>query len=163
MHLRQLRLERNLSQESLAGLSRVSRPTIHRIEHGQQKPHKSTVVKLARALETSPEQIAPGLFTEPDKPPAVELTRKRMEEILPYVKKVARRLALNTGDVEDLEAAGREGIFEASRKYDAGRGVPFVAYAIWLSNCRVKDEARRLYRKHPGYGLEAQGIEPWTY
>jgi hypothetical protein len=32
---------------------------------------------------------------------------------------------------------------------------------VWLSVCRVKDEARRLYRQHPGFGLEAQGIEPY--
>jgi RNA polymerase sigma factor (sigma-70 family) len=93
----------------------------------------------------------------------VELTPELLEEILPYVKKVAYRLALNTGDVDDLVSAGREGIFEASQKYDPDRGVPFVAYARWLSKCRAIDEARRLYRHHPGYGLEVQGVEPWTY
>jgi transcriptional regulator with XRE-family HTH domain len=121
MHLRQLRLERNLSQQSLARLSRVSRITIHRVEHGRQKPRKSTIVKLARALNTRPERIAPDLFAELDKRPPIELTNELMEEILPYVKKVARRLALNTGDTEDLESAGREGVFEASRKYDPTR------------------------------------------
>jgi transcriptional regulator with XRE-family HTH domain len=164
MQLRRLRLERNLSQGRLARLAGIARLTVHRVEHGRQKPHRSTVIKLARVLEVRPEEIAPELFAESrDSPPGIELTQKTLDETMPYIKKAARRLALNTADVEELVGAGREGLWEACRKYDASRGVPFDRYARWLSICRVKDEARRLYRQHPGYGLEAQGIEPWTY
>jgi len=164
MELRRLRLERELSQRRLAGRAGISRLTVHRVEHGRQKPHKSTVIKLARALEVRPEEIAPERAAEfGDPPPGLELTQEILDETMPYIKKAARRLALNTDDVEELVSAGREGLWEACRKYDPSRGVPFDRYARWLSICRVKDEARRLYRQHPGYGLEAQGIEPWTY
>lgn len=164
MELRRLRLERHWSQETLAGLSNVSRPTIHRVEHGHQKPHKSTIKKLARALAVRPEDIAPDLFAELENSrPSVKLTPKILDDTLPYIKKAARRLALNVDDVEDLVSAGREGLYEACQKYDRSRGVPFDRYARWLSICRVKDEARRIYRQHPGFGLEPQGVEPWTY
>jgi transcriptional regulator with XRE-family HTH domain len=162
MELKRLRVERELSQRHLARLAGISRLTVHRIEHGRQKPHKSTAIKLARALGVEPEELAPELFTG-DPPPGVEFTQEILDETLPYIKKAARRLALNRDDVEDLVGAGQEGLWEACRKYDPSRGVPFNRYAVWLSICRVKDEARRLYRQHPGYGLEAQGVEPWTY
>lgn len=162
--LRRIREERGLSQGHLARYAGVSRVTVHRVEHGQQRPHMSTLLKLARALDVEPQELAPELFVElKDSSIGVELTQEVLDNALPYIKKAARRLALNSGDVEELVGAGREGLWEACRKYDRSRGVPFDRYARWLSICRVKDEARRLYRQHPGYGLEAQGIEPWGY
>lgn len=162
--LRNLREEQNLTQEALARLSNVSRPTIHRVEHGQQKPHRSTVSKLARALGVEPEEVAPELYADTEgSPPSVKLTPRVRDEALPYIRKAARRLALNPGDAEELIGAGLEGLYEACRKYDPKRGVPFDRYARWLAICRTKDEARRLYRQHPGFGLDPQGVEPWTY
>ncbi len=49
--LRRERKARTLSQEELATLSGVSRPTIARIELGTTGAYKSTVEKLARALK----------------------------------------------------------------------------------------------------------------
>lgn len=161
MRLRELRLERGISQETLAGLSNVSRPTIHRVEHGQQKPHRSTVVKLARALNVKPEDLAPELFVAGA--PGIELTQELVDQIMPAIKKAARRYALNDGDVDDLIGAGYEGLHEASMKYDPERGVPFDYWGKFIAKKRVIDESRRLYKDHPGFGLEAQGIEPWTY
>lgn len=153
-----------MSQERLAGQAGVSRPTVHRVEHGQQIPHKSTVRKLALALEVPPEVIAPELFAGPENSSlGFEITQELWDHTLRYIEKVARSRALSEGDVADLVGAGAEGLHEASLKYDPSRGVPLEDYARWLSTCRIKDEARRLYRNHPGYGLESQGIEPWSY
>lgn len=162
--LREIREERGISQGVLARLAGVSRVTVHRIEHGRQRPHIGTARKLADALDAEPAEIFPGLFPRLDDPSiGVELTQEVLDDAMPYIKKAARGRALNSGDVEELVGAGLEGLYEACRKYDPSRGVPFDRYAVWLSVCRVKDEARRLYRQHPGFGLEAQGIEPWTY
>jgi transcriptional regulator with XRE-family HTH domain len=49
--LRRERKARGLSQEELAKLSDVSRPTIARIELGTTGAYKSTVRKLARGLK----------------------------------------------------------------------------------------------------------------
>lgn len=162
--MKRIREERGLSKGRLARDAGVSRLTVLRIEYGRQQPRRSTVVKLAGALEVEPEELAPEVFAgSADPSVGVELTREIMDEALPYIRKAARRLALNTDDAEELVGAGLEGLYEACRKYDPGRGVPRDRYLRWLAICRVKDEARRLYRQHPGYGLEAQGIEPWTY
>lgn len=162
--LREIREKRGISQGGLARLAGVSRVTVHRIEHGCQRPHASTARKLAGALGVEPAEIFPDLVSAPDDPSiGVELTQEVLDDAMPYIKKAARGRALNPDDVEELVGAGLEGLYEACRKYDPSRGVPFDRYAVWLSVCRIKDEARRLYRQHPGFGLESQGIEPWTY
>lgn len=161
MRLRELRLERGISQEALAGISNVSRPTIHRVEHCQQKPHRSTLVKLARALDVKPKDLAPELMAE--RAPGIELTQELVDQIMPTIKQAAQRYALNGSDVDDLIGAGREGVYEASIKYDPLHGVPFDYWGKFIAKKRVIDEARRLYKDHPRFGLEAQGVEPWTY
>ena len=164
MELGRLRKERGISQRRLAAGSGVSRVTVHRVEHGQQAPRKSTIKRLALVLEVSPEEIAPELFDGPvDSSLGFKFTKELWNNNLPYIEYVASKIALNTGDVDDLVSAGTAGFHEASMKYDPSRGVPLEKYARWLSVCRMKDEARRLYRQHPGYGLESQGIEPWNY
>ena len=55
--LRELRLERLLSQARLARLSRVSRTTIVAIENNQHNPQLLTLHKLAKALKVNPEDM----------------------------------------------------------------------------------------------------------
>ncbi|MGW3545658.1 helix-turn-helix domain-containing protein [Nocardia niigatensis] len=52
--LREYRVAKFLTQEELADLSGVSRPTIARIESGTAKPRPRTVRKLAAALGIEP-------------------------------------------------------------------------------------------------------------
>jgi transcriptional regulator with XRE-family HTH domain len=90
--LRRLREDARLSQEHLAGLSGVSRPTIHRVELGQQSPHGSTVRKLARALGVKPEEVAPERFgSESERPPGYKLTGEVYRRLYSYAQGVARR------------------------------------------------------------------------
>jgi RNA polymerase sigma factor for flagellar operon FliA len=56
----------------------------------------------------------------------------QLETYLPLVRQEAYRLKLRLPeevDVEELFAAGLRGLIEAVGRYDAGRGVPFSAYA----------------------------------
>lgn len=173
IRLRELRHERKLTQEALAGLSGVSRPTIHRVENGQQRAHESTLYKLACALEVDLEDIDPDRFWYQNRPVegydnaheaiGVKLTAHLRDEILPTIRRSARKYALNPSDVDDLESAGLMGLEEACRKFDRRKEAPLNWWLKFISTNRVRDEARRLYKNHPGFGLENQNIEPWTY
>ena len=55
--LRELRLNRLLSQAKLAKLSGVSRTTIVAIENNQHAPQPLTIHKLAKALGVNPTEI----------------------------------------------------------------------------------------------------------
>jgi transcriptional regulator with XRE-family HTH domain len=59
--LKEHRERRGLTQEELATLSGVSRPTIAALELGYRKAYPRTVKKLAKALKVKPETLkAPG-------------------------------------------------------------------------------------------------------
>lgn len=51
--LKQIRLQRHLSQKKLAKLVNVSQPHINRLEQGETKLTYDLVVKLSKALEVS--------------------------------------------------------------------------------------------------------------
>lgn len=161
--MKRLREERGLTQERLAGLSGVSRPAIHRIENGQQAPRRGTVKKLAQALGITPWEVAPELFTRPgDQPPGVKLTPELHRRFEPYIATLAWKIARNAGDVEDLEGAGREGLFEACRKFEDTEGMAFDAWAKNYVRNRILDEARRHYEKNERtYGFEETLPPEW--
>jgi RNA polymerase sigma factor for flagellar operon FliA len=55
-----------------------------------------------------------------------------LEEQMPWVRAAARRVARRAGpavDVDELVGLGSEGLVQAARSYDPGRGVPFAAWA----------------------------------
>ncbi len=55
--LKELRENRYLSQEDLAGKSGMTVGTINRLENGRQKPRLGTIRKLAEALGVDPADI----------------------------------------------------------------------------------------------------------
>jgi transcriptional regulator with XRE-family HTH domain len=55
--LREHRERRGLTQEELAILSGVSRPTIAALELGYRKAYEGTTAKLAKALKVKPENL----------------------------------------------------------------------------------------------------------
>jgi transcriptional regulator with XRE-family HTH domain len=55
--LRAHRDRRGLTQEELATLSGVSRPTIAALELGYRQAYSRTTQKLARALKVTPEEL----------------------------------------------------------------------------------------------------------
>ncbi len=56
--LKTLRKQANLSQQGLAEISRVSKPTIARIELGKNSANTTTIERLAKALKVKPEELA---------------------------------------------------------------------------------------------------------
>ena len=161
--LRRIRKERKLSQWKLASLAGIGRVTVNRIENGVQKPHVSTVKKLAYALDVEPYDLMPRLDDLEDYPVGVKLPPSLQEELLPVIESVAQRQALNPADMDDLVGAGEEGLLEACRKFDPEYGTPLKWFARFYAVNRVRDHARRLYRHHPGFAPEDQRIEPYTY
>lgn len=86
------------------------------------------------ASVTPPETDLPEAGTRAADAPEV-LARFHAE--LDLVDILARQVARSLGaavELDDLRSYGREGLLDAARKFDTGRGVPFRAYA----NFRVK-------------------------
>lgn len=159
--LREARRRAGISQVLLARASGVGRVTINRIEKYRQQPHRSTAVKLARALDVEPREIASGFYDLDEYPVGVRLTPSLRDRIFPHIRREAHKLALNRDHVDDLASAGLEGLVEACQKFDPERGTPIEWWARFYAINRVKDEARRTYRHHPGFGIKPEQ-EPWT-
>ena len=57
MRIKELRAERELSQEELADRAGISRQYLSRLEIGRHDPSLSTLVKLAKALGVKPGEL----------------------------------------------------------------------------------------------------------
>lgn len=72
---------------------------------------------------------------------------ERFQDQLELVDIVARQVARTLGPVvelDDLRSFGREGLLDAARKFDSGRGVPFRAYANFRVRGAIIDGIRSL-------------------
>ncbi len=58
--LKDLRVERALTQEELATKAGVGKNTVNRIERNETEPHMSTLRKLASALGVEPARLVKG-------------------------------------------------------------------------------------------------------
>ena len=58
--VRNARLRKHLTQKELAEEAGISYPTISRIENGKRQPRWSTIEKLAKALNVSPQELTTG-------------------------------------------------------------------------------------------------------
>ena len=58
--VKDLRVERALTQEELAKKAGVGKNTVNRIERNETEPHMSTLRKLADALGVEPARIVKG-------------------------------------------------------------------------------------------------------
>jgi transcriptional regulator with XRE-family HTH domain len=64
-NLRQLRRERGLSQEDLSWRSQVHRTQISLLEGGHRLPRFLTLIKLAGALDATPNDLTEGITWDP--------------------------------------------------------------------------------------------------
>ncbi len=78
-----------------------------------------------------------------DSPEILERFHTELALVDLIANQVARTIGIGT-EYDDLLSAGREGLLDAARKYDATRGVPFRAYA----NFRVRGAVIDGVRKH---------------
>jgi len=70
---------------------------------------------------------------------------ERFQAELSLVDAVAAHVARSIGsvvDYDDLLGAGREGLFDAARKFDASRGIPFRSYASLRVRGAILDGVR---------------------
>jgi transcriptional regulator with XRE-family HTH domain len=58
--LKDLRIEKALTQQELADKAGIGKNTVNRIELNLSEPHMSTVRKLARALGVEPRRLTKG-------------------------------------------------------------------------------------------------------
>ena len=63
--VRELRLERGLTQEQLADLAGMHFTAIGHIERASRSSTLETVLKLARALEVQPSELIPAINLKP--------------------------------------------------------------------------------------------------
>ena len=71
--------------------------------------------------------------------------QSRFAEALPLVEIVARQILRSLGRVADLDellSFGREGLWDAARRFDASRGVPFRGYANFRVRGAIIDGVR---------------------
>ncbi len=61
INLRKARQKREISQEELGFLCDLHRTEISLLERGGREPRLGTIVKLASALDTTPEQLCAGI------------------------------------------------------------------------------------------------------
>jgi transcriptional regulator with XRE-family HTH domain len=58
--LKQLRIERAMTQDELAEAAGIGKNTVNRIEKDHTEPRPPTLRKLARALEVDPRELVRG-------------------------------------------------------------------------------------------------------
>jgi RNA polymerase sigma factor for flagellar operon FliA len=83
------------------------------------------------------------VVTEPDSPEVLE----RFHQELALVEIIARQVSRSVGsrvEFDDLLSAGREGLLDAARRFDASRNVPFRAYANFRVRGAIMDGVRSL-------------------
>lgn len=75
--------------------------------------------------------------------------RERFEANLDLVDVLARQIGRKFGEfieMDDLVSYGREGLLDASRRFDPSRGVPFRAYANYRVRGAIIDGVRTMAR-----------------
>lgn len=77
-----------------------------------------------------------------DSPEVLERYKAEEDLVELIVHQVARAVGA-AADIDDLMGAGREGLFDAARKFDPSRGIPFRAYASLRVRGAVIDGVRR--------------------
>lgn len=94
----------------------------------------------------------------------------RFESAIDLVDVIARKISREIGpilDLEELKSFGREGLLDATRRFDASRGVPFRGYASFRvrgaildgvrSNSRLPRRTHERLRALGGAGLVSEG------
>jgi len=77
-----------------------------------------------------------------DSPEVLERYQAELDLVDHIVSQVVRAVG-PTADVDDLMGAGREGLYDAARRFDPSHGIPFRAYANLRVRGAVIDGIRR--------------------
>lgn len=83
------------------------------------------------------------MTTSGDSPEILERFHRALPTVPPHAARV-RRTVGRAAELEDLIAYGHAGLLEASRRFDALRGVPFRAFASFRIRGAILDGVRQL-------------------
>jgi transcriptional regulator with XRE-family HTH domain len=154
-HLKEFRLNANMTQQGLAEAADLTQSTISRLENGGRLPRPRTLLKLAYALGVKPEELDSDLANAYQPRPSGQMPYKVAKPLLCLVEALARKYARWDGERAELNSAGQEGLWEAWSKFEPERGVPFEKFAGPRIKWRVLDRARQLNRDPKIYGIES--------
>jgi len=76
---------------------------------------------------------------------ALQLFQSELDLVSIVASRIARAIG-SIADRDELLAAGREGLFDAARRFDQSRGIPFRAYANIRVQGAIMDSVRRSAR-----------------
>jgi transcriptional regulator with XRE-family HTH domain len=98
--LREVRVERGITQRALARAAGISMVAAAALEHGACEPDLSTVARIARVLDVPPRDLVED---EPRGLPAAErLARRELAIFPPYKREQLRRAGADLADAEDF-------------------------------------------------------------
>ena len=100
---------------------------------------------VANDAPTDAVGVAVSESARPDQPDAAEINRL-VHDHLDLVEIIASQISRsidNCVDFDELLAAGREGLFEAARRFDPKRGASFRTFANYRIEGSIVDTVRR--------------------
>lgn len=97
-------------------------------------------------------------MTSKDPPEVIERFNAELELVDIVARQVARTLG-GGAELQELVSYGREGLLDASRRFDASRGVPFRAYANYRVRGAVIDGIRSVARLPRRVHERLRGLE----
>jgi transcriptional regulator with XRE-family HTH domain len=155
-HLKQIRLYRNMTQQELAAAADLTQSTLSRLENGRRRPRPKTLRRLAEVLGVTPEELDPQVADLYQPRNTTQMPDNVAKPLLSLVNALARKYARWTSERDELRSAGQDGLWEAWRKFDPDRGVPFEKFAGPRIKWRVLDRVRQLNqdKTSKAYGLE---------
>ncbi len=87
--------------------------------------------------------VAASRLKPADSPEVLERFHAELELVNIVASQVSRSLGRGV-EFDDMLSAGREGLLDAARRYDASRGIPFRAYANFRVRGAVLDGVRHM-------------------
>lgn len=79
--IKELREERNITREELAGKAEISTKFLYEVENGKKGLSAGTLLKIAKALSSSCDFILTGEYTEKEKGILSEFNEKQLKNI----------------------------------------------------------------------------------
>lgn len=94
-------------------------------------------------MATSPGTTTAAATPGADAPEVLERFRAELELVDIVAKQILRGMG-SVVDLDELRSFGREGLLDAARRFDSGRGVPFRAYANFRVRGAIIDGIRSI-------------------
>lgn len=98
--------------------------------------------EIRQPVDAPEARTSPTASIEKPRPEVLELFNANLEMVSAIAGGIAREIGTGLS-LEDIVAAGQEGLFRAARRYDASRDVPFQVYANYRIRGAILDWVRQ--------------------